>query len=398
MVTYEEALALVLENAPRMPAVTMSLAQAAGRVLAEDVVSDIALPPFDRSAMDGYAVRAADVTGVPAELHVVELIAAGYRPRAPVRAGECSRIMTGAPVPAGADAVIMIEDAEPLGEDRVRLFRAVKPGDNICFCGEDVHRGQAVVRQGARLRPFDIALAAAAGCTSLPVIAAPRVALLATGDEIVEPDHTPSDGRIRNCTSCALAARLGQVGIEAEYLGIAPDEPGALRARLEAGLERDVLIVSGGVSTGDHDLVAGLLRELGVMLLFQQVAVKPGRPAVFGRREHAIVFGLPGNPVATLVIAELLVIPALRKMMGEPNAQPDTVEATLDEPVSHKPDRMSLHPVTLRWAGDTWHARPVQYHGSADLAGAARGDGFAIIPQGRRELPLGATARVVRFH
>ena len=397
MLTYEEALAVVLENAPRLPVVAVTLAQACGRVLAEDVVSDMDLPPFDRSAMDGYAVRAADVAAVRAEFRVVELIAAGCTPRLPVRTGECSKIMTGAPIPAGADAVVMLEDAELLDEHRVRLLRSVKPGDNICFRGEDVRRGQAVVRQGARLRPFDISLAAAAGRTSLHVFAAPRVALIATGDEIVEPDQTPRDGRTRNSSSYAVAARCRQAGVEVEYLGIAPDQALALCARLEAGLERQVLVVSGGVSTGDYDLVPGLLRELGVMLLFEKVAVKPGHPTLFGRRHHTLVFGLPGNPVATLVIAELLLVPALRKMMGEPDPRPDMVEAVLDEPVSHKPNRMSLRPVSLRWAGNTWHARPVEYHGSADLAGAARGDGFAIIPQGQKELPVAGVARVVRF-
>jgi len=397
MPSLEQALELVMSNTPRLNTIDIALDAAAGRVLAEDVTSDVDLPPFNKSAMDGYAVRAEDVAAVPAELRVVEEIPAGSTPRRALRAGQCAKIMTGAPVPADADTVVMVEHTEPAGEGRVRILRAVSRGANICLLGEDVRRGQVVVAEGTRLRPFDVALAAAAGRTALRVCRAPDVAIVATGDEVVEPDQVPRPGQIRNSNSSAIAARLRQSGIEADYLGIAPDEPAALRAALEDGLRRDVLIVSGGVSMGDYDLVPNVLQELGVELIFRQVAVKPGRPTVFGRRGDVLVFGLPGNPVSTLVIAELVLLPALRRMMGEKAPAPAMLEAVLDAPLSHRGNRRSFRPVVLRWSDGAWRAAPVEYHGSADLAGAARGTAFAAIPEDARELARGATAWVLLF-
>ena len=394
-VPYDEALDTALTNVPRMPVVEVALAEAAGRVLVDDIACDVDMPPFDKSAMDGYAVRAADIATVPAELRIVEIIPAGFAPTKTICAGECAKIMTGAPVPQGADAVVMVEDTEPVGEDRVSIGRAVETGSNICLRGEDVRKGQTVVTAGTVLRPFDIALAAGSGRTPLSVYASPRVAIIATGDEVVESDRTPEMGQIRNSNSHAVAARLRNSGIAADYLGIAPDDPDATAELLRDGLTRDMLIVSGGVSMGDFDFVPGVLKGLGVEILFDSVAVKPGRPTVFGRVGDTVVFGLPGNPVSTLVITELLLMPALRRMMGEQNPAPTMLDAVLDAPISHKPKRASFRPVTLARSDGVWHATPVEYNGSADLAGAARGDGFAEIPKGVRELPAGAGARVL---
>jgi len=398
MLTYEQALNIVLANSARMPVIQTALTEATGRVLAEDIVSDVNMPPFDKSAMDGYAVRAQDVEKVPANLRVIDVIRAGYPSDKSVSAGECSKIMTGAPIPSGADAVVMVEDTEPLGDNRVRIRCGVSKGSNICPLGEEVLKDDVVVREATVLRPFEIALAAAAGRTTLHVYAAPQVAILATGDEIIEPGRMPRPGQIRNSNSPALVSRLRRIGIGADDLGIAPDESRALREHLQAGLTRNVLIITGGVSVGDYDLVPKLLADLGVTLLFEQIAVKPGRPTVLGKRDNTLVFGLPGNPVSTLLIAELLVVPALRRMMGEKDPLPPMQEAVLDEPVSHKPNRTSFRPVTVLWSGCTPHARPVKYHGSADLAGASRGDGFAAIPQGIAELPAGSTVRVLLFY
>ena len=395
LVPYDEALNIVLTSVPRLPVIQVGLADAVGRVLAEDIACDVDMPPFDKSAMDGYAVRAADIATAPAELRVVEIIPAGRAPTKTISTGECAKIMTGAPVPQGADTVVMVEETEPVGENRVSIQQAVETGSNICLRGEDVRKGQIVVTAGTVLRPFDIALAASSGRTPMPVYAIPRVAIIATGDEVVEPDRVPEMGQIRNSNSHAVAARLRNAGIAAEYLGIAPDDADATVRLLRDGLTRDLLIVSGGVSMGDYDFVPGALKELGVEILFDSVAIKPGRPTVFGRGGDTAVFGLPGNPVSTLVITELLLMPALRRMMGEQNPAPTMVEAVLDAPISHKPKRTSFRPVTLARLQGVWHAMPVEYNGSADLAGAARGDGFAEIPKGVRELPTGAGARVL---
>jgi molybdopterin molybdotransferase len=394
-VPYDEALQIVLTNVPRLPVVEVELAAAVGCVLAEDIVCDVDMPPFDKSAMDGYAVRAADITTAPVELCVVEIIPAGRAPTRAIGSGECAKIMTGAPVPQGADTVVMVEETEPVGEDRVSIQQAVQAGSNICLRGEDVREGQTVVTAGTVLRPFDIALAASSGRTPVPVYATPRVAIIATGDEVVEPDRSPEMGQIRNSNSHAVAARLRHAGIAAAYLGIARDDADATTRLLRDGLTRDALIISGGVSMGDYDLVPGLLKNLGVELLFEKIAVKPGKPTVFGRGGSTAVFGLPGNPVSTLVITELLLMPALRRMMGEQDPAPTMVDAVLDAAISHTPKRMSFRPVMLRRSEGAWHAKPVRYNGSADLAGAARGDGFAEIPQGVKELPAGAGVRVL---
>jgi len=397
MISLEEALAAVRENAGLMPPVEVDLRGAAGRVLIEDIASDVDMPPFDKSAMDGYAVRAADVADAPVELRVVEDIPAGQIPAEHVAAGLCAKIMTGAPVPDGADAVVRVEDTEPMSDDGVRILRGAEAGANICVRGEDVRRGDTVVSGGVVLRPFHVALAAAAGRKSVQVYGTPRLAIVATGDELVETDQIPGAGQIRNSNSHAIAARLAQAGVDAEYLGIAPDEHAALKAALEDGLGRDMLIVSGGVSMGDHDLVPGVLKELGVEIVFDSVAIKPGRPTVFGRRGAGLVFGLPGNPVSTLIISELLLVPALRRMMGEEHPAPAMIEAIVDAPLSHKPKRTSFRPVAARWADGAWHAAPVEYHGSADLAGAARGNAFAGLPRGVSEVPAGATVQVLLF-
>ncbi len=394
-IPYDDALDIVLTSVPLLTVVEVELADAVGRVLADDIACDVDMPPFDKSAMDGYAVRAADIAAAPAELRIVEIIPAGRAPTKTISTGECAKIMTGAPVPQGADTVVMVEDTEPVGEGRVSIQQAVEAGSNICLRGEDVRKGQVVVTAGTVLRPFDIALAAASGRTPLPVYAAPRVAIIATGDEVVEPDQTPEMGQIRNSNSHAVAARLRNAGIAAVYLGIVPDDATATVGLLRDGLTRDVLIVSGGVSMGDYDFVPGAFKELGVEILFDSVAVKPGRPTVFGRGGDTAVFGLPGNPVSTLMITELLLMPALRRMMGEQNPAPTMVEAVLDAPIRHKPKRASFRPVTLTQLEGVWHAKPVEYNGSADLAGAARGDGFAEIPKGARELPAGAGVRVL---
>ena len=397
VISLEQALDTVLAHAERLPPVEVALDAAVGRVLAEDIRSDTDLPPFDKAAMDGYAVRADDIAGVPSALQVVEDIPAGRAPERFVEKGQCAKIMTGAPVPRGADTVVMVEYTESSGDDEVRIMAVAAKGRNICFRGEDVKEGVVVVREGTVLRPLDIALAAAAGRGQVPVYGTPTVAILATGDEVIEPQGVPEPGQIRNSNSHALVARLRQSGLQADYLGIAPDDHAALRAAIEDGLQRDMLLVSGGVSMGDYDLVPGVLTELSVELIFQRVAVKPGRPTVFGTRGHKLVFGLPGNPVSTLVIAELLVIPALRHMMGQKNAAPAFVDAMLDGPLSHKGNRMSLRPVALRWPEGVCHAAPVEYHGSADLAGAARGNAFALIPEGVRELAAGSRTQVLMF-
>jgi len=395
VLTPEGALEIIRRTAGVLPPREVALEDAVGLVLAEDVISDVDLPPFRKSAMDGYAVRSEDLVAVPAELEVVEEVMAGQVPRRSVGPRQCAKVMTGAPVPQGADSVVMVEHTQPAAPGKVRVLRRVDKGRDICDKGEDIAKGQVALPRGTMIRPQEAAVLAATGKARVAVIPRPTVALLPTGNEVVEAGCTPGPGQVRDCNTHSLKARLGRLGIRPSYLGIARDEPDSLRRLLEEGLRSDVLIVSGGVSMGDLDLVPETLRALGVELLFERLAVKPGRPTVFGRRHRTLVFGLPGNPVSTLVIAELLLVPALRAMMGYPDPAPRIVEAVLEGPLSHKGNRRSYLPVRLRFEGGRWSARPVEYHGSADIVGFSRGNAVAAVPEGVRRLEAGERTQVV---
>ena len=317
MIPVEEALEIVLREAAALPVEEVALDDALSRVLAEDVASDLDLPPFDRSAMDGYALRAADVAGAPAALEVVGEVRAGQWPDLTIGPGQAVRIMTGAPVPSGADAVQPVEKTQPLDEFRVTILTAVAQGANVAPRGCEVRAGDVLLRarsrdrprgdRGARLRRQAPACASGDG---------PSLALLVTGDEIVEVSATPGPAQIRNSNGPAVAAQARLAGADVRLLGVAPDRQDAVAEALRAGLAADVLVVSGGVSAGDYDLVEPALLDLGATFLFTKVAIKPGAPLVFGRRGGTLVFGLPGNPVSAQVTFDLFVRPALLKMQG----------------------------------------------------------------------------------
>ena len=399
MLEIDEAQQIVLRTVRRMPVVEAPLRDALGLVLAEDVAADADAPPFDKSAMDGFAVRAADLAELPATLQVIETIPAGRMPQREVGAGQVSRIMTGAPIPDGADTVVMVEHTEAVepdaGAERVRIDRAPKQGANICRQGEDIRRGTPALLAGTHIRPAEIALLAALGAARPKVYRRPTVAVLATGDELVEADKPIDGARIRNSNSPALQARLSQLGVPVRMLGIACDVADELRRAVLEGLESDVLMISGGVSMGSFDLIPGVLVECGVELLFEKVAIKPGKPTVFGRHSGGYVFGLPGNPVSTLVIAELFAIPALKRMMGLTDVMPTVASATLDGELRHKADRRSYRPVVATTEDGSLRATPVKYEGSADLMGLTRGNALGVIPAGVERLGPGAEIEVV---
>jgi len=382
MISPDEALEIVLAKAPLLGPESVPLADAVGGVLAETVASDIDLPPFDKSAMDGYAVRRQDVARVPADLVMLEELPAGVAPTRTVTAGACAKIMTGAPVPPGADAVIPVEDTEALPGGRVRILRAVAGRTCICVRGEDVRQGATVLERGHVLGSAEVGLLASVGRERVAIGRRPRVAILATGDELVPVSAVPGPGQTRNANSSILLACCRRAGVPADDLGVARDNKTDLGAKTCEGLRRDVLLVSGGVSMGEWDLVPAVFAEFGAAVHFATVRMKPGKPTLFATHGEHLVFGLPGNPVSTLVAFRLFVWPALRKMMGHPQPAPPPVEADLAGKVSVRGDRTSYIPGLLRCENERWVAHAIQTRGSADLVGFCRADALLILEPG----------------
>jgi molybdopterin molybdotransferase len=397
--TVEEALAAVIELARPMPAEAVPLESALRCVLAEDVAADMDLPPFDKSLVDGYAVRSEDLGGPERRLRIGETIVAGQVPSRPLGPREAAVIMTGAPVPSGCDAVVMLERTLPDGGDVWVEEPEVRAGQNILPRAREMRAGDRILGAGTVLKPAHLGVLASVGRTPVRVVR-PRMAIVPTGDELVEPERTPGPGQIRNSNAIMLRALALEEGAAAESLPTAPDEPVELRRILERGLDFDVLIVTGGVSAGQRDLVPAALAELGVRRVFHKVRLKPGKPLWFGigparaGRPGTLVFGLPGNPVSSLVVFLLFVRPALAVLAGRVGPIPGTIEARLTCGFRHRGDRPTYHPARLtegsglgpgpdgspRLAIET-----LTWHGSADLRTAAAADGFAAFAAGDRD-------------
>ena len=395
MVSVEQALEIVLRETPALPQEEVSLEDALGRVLALDLAADRDLPAFDRSAMDGYALRAEDTRDAPTALEVVGEVRAGEWPALSVGRGHAVRIMTGAPLPEGATAVQQVEKTRPLDEFRVTILAAVAEGQNVAPRGSEVRAGQLVLERGRVVDPAAIGVLATAGQARVSVARRPRVALLVTGDEIVGVADTPGPAQIRNSNGPAVAAQARLAGASVEWLGIAPDRQDAIAAALRKGLAADVLVVSGGVSAGDYDLVEPALLELGVTLLFTKVQVKPGAPLVFGRAGETLVFGLPGNPVSAQVTFELFVRPALLKLQGASVLARPRVRVELAAGVRNRSGRKSHLPARVRFEEGRLVARPLRSSGSGDLVAHARANALVVLEAEREEAAPGETAEAV---
>jgi molybdopterin molybdotransferase len=391
MLSVAEAQALVLQHASPLPPVPAPLSPAAlGLVLAEEVVSDLDMPPYDKSLMDGFALRAGDLPDGRGILTVIEEIHAGQTPRKAVGPGQAARIMTGAPLPAGADAVVMVERSRMLDSERVQLDdRAVRPGQNVLPRAKEMRRGETVLAPGAVLRPQEFGLLATVGRTSVRVHPAPRVAILSTGDEVVEPGQVPGPGQIRNSNGPMLTALVSRAGGLPNYLGIAGDRLESLRPLVAEGLRASVLILSGGVSAGQRDLVPGVLQEQEVQPHFHKVEMKPGKPVFFGSRGQTLVFGLPGNPVSTLVCFELLVRPALRRLLGHADPGPRVRTAVLARDFAYNTDRPTYHPARLEETSSGWAVQPVAWFGSPDLRALVQANALVLLPPGNQRHPAG---------
>ena len=378
MISVEEATARILAAFAPLPAETVSIAGALGRVLAEDVVARVTQPPADVSAMDGYAVRAADVATVPVTLRQIGMAPAGGAFGGTVGAGECVRIFTGGPVPHGADAIVIQEDTEAAGE-RITIKESAARGRYVRPAGLDFRAGDAGLKAGRAIGVRDVALAAAMNHPWVRVHRKPRIAILATGDEVVMPGEPIGPNQIVSSNGLALAALVAACGGEPIQLGVAPDRADALQSLTAGARNADLLVTSGGVSVGEHDLVRSALQAKGLALDFWQIAMRPGKPLMFGRIEGTPVLGLPGNPVSSLVCATLFLRPALAKMLGTRDAASQTSKAILGRDLGANDRRQDYLRATLATdASGRTVASPFERQDSSMLATLAKADCLII--------------------
>lgn len=406
MMEVSEAVAAVLREVTAFEPQAIALLDALGLVLAEDVYADADSPPFDKSLVDGFAVRLADCVQ---SLPVIEVVSAGQVSTRALDQSAAIQIMTGAPLPVGAEAVVPVEltsmQTDANGESLVTIPANVatwKPNTNILRRGASTKRGDLVVASGSELRPQELGALAEVGCSRVLTRRRPRIGVLATGDELVAIEQTPGPGQIRNSNETLLCAQIRRAGAEPLPLGVARDERAHLRQRIEIGLQADVLVLSGGVSMGDKDLVPSELSAAGVRQVFHKVNVKPGKPVWFGVLDKSptartLVFGLPGNPVSSLVCFELFVRAALRKLMGVIPATPTVINARLTQAHTTKGDRPTYQPARLEWLADGPTVTAVPWVGSSDLRATVAANAMALFPIGDRTYPVGSAIEVIAW-
>ena len=392
MLSFDQALNIVKEKMAaanlRPGREVVSLDQARGRVLAEDAVADRDYPPFHRSIRDGFAVRAEDVVAPPAELHLLGEVRAGGHFAGTLGKGECVSIMTGAPLPDGADAVVMVEYTESHG-DRVKAQRAVQSRENVVQRGSEAREGTRVLARGRRLGAAELGLLATVGKSRVAVFARPSVAIIPTGDEVVPVEQQPEWFQIRNSNAVSLSAQVDDAGGIPRCLDVAPDRPEVLHSTIQEGLRSDLLLLTGGVSVGKYDFVEQVLADLGAEFYFRSVALRPGKPLVFGRVAGKFFFGLPGNPVSTFVTFALFARPALEVLGGADFEAPVFLRARLGKPLQQRTGLTAFLPARLeRMSGDPV-VSPVGWQGSGDLVGVAAANCFIVVHPDQTSLAPG---------
>lgn len=391
VLSFDEARKVVLAHAQPPPSLRrerVSLRDALDRVLAEKITADRDYPPFPRATRDGYAVRAADVAKVSTTLRLLGQIKAGDLATEKVLAGTCIEIMTGAAVPEGADAVVMVEFTKSVG-DQITIERTVASGENVVPRGAEGKQGERVLPAGTQLRAQEIAVCASVGYAQIEVFARPTVAILSTGDEVVEIDASPGPVQIRNSNAHSLAAQVRAAGGEPRILPIAPDEKNRLRKLIEEGLKADLLLLSGGVSMGKYDLVEQVLSELSAEYFFTGVKIQPGKPLVFGRVRDKHFFGLPGNPVSTMVTFELFARAMLEALSGATPAPLPFLQAKLASEVKTKTGLTRFLPGKLTPRIDGSSVAMVPWNGSGDVFAQARANCLLVVPPDREKIPAG---------
>lgn len=395
MISFEQARKIVFRHVALKKPQRLSLIEARGLVLAEDVRARLDGPAFNRSVMDGFAVRARDAAWPGAVLKIAGVVLAGGRADQRLCPGEAIQVATGAELPPGADAVVAKEDADAGPQGRVKVLKKMSRGEYVYFRGSDFKKGSLLLKKGEVLGDVAIALLASQGIVRVLAYPRPRVALISTGDEVVEPGRPLRSGQIWNATAPMLLSMLRSMGIEAVYLGIAPDQKSSLKNLLRRGLAYDVLLVTGAVSVGARDFAPGILAELGVKTLFHKVRMRPGKPLLFGRRLGCMVFGLPGNPLSTWIGFSLFVKPALLASSGLSGAL-EAESGHLARPAYNESGRLSFLPARLQERGLKKIVYPLPYSGSADLLAASRADVFFILEASTRQRAVGSRVDFMR--
>ena len=388
MITYEKAIEIVQSNIIQLGTERVELPKSLNRVLREDIFSDMNMPPFNKSAMDGFACRKEDIGN---ELEIIESIQAGYKPKKIVGKNQCSKIMTGAQIPEGADCVIIFEDVEYISENKIKFLKE-KTSNNICYKGEDVIVGQKLLSSGIRITEKVISSIAMVGNWQPLVSIKPKVGIISTGDEIVEPYAKPNESQIRNTNAYQLLFQVEKFGCIPNYYGIVKDKQEEILSALKkAKEENDLIILTGGVSMGEFDLIPESLKKVGFNLLFEKVQQQPGKPTVFGKDESKFVFGMPGNPVSSFIMFEFFAKQLLAGMMG---LKTFYKELNLELGQSYKrkrSERLGRIPVQIN---DKGKVIPVEYHGSAHINSLVDADGIISIPIGVVELKEGTKVNV----
>ncbi|NUM80426.1 molybdopterin molybdotransferase MoeA [bacterium] len=398
MISVDEARSIILHSASELDSVAQPSAESAGFVLAEDVVSGEAIPPFDNSAMDGYAVRSEDVQNAsqdrPVILNVIDVVQAGVASLKTLGVNEAIQIMTGAPLPRGADAVVMVEHTEKLGENLVKIFASAGKHENCRFAGDDIRKGQLVFEKGRRLKSYDTGVLASIGRKEVTVLRKPRVAILSTGNELIGVDEPLTPGKIRSSNNIALHSLLIHYGAIPFDFGIARDTPEDTEKQLARAMEYDIILTSGGVSMGEYDFVRETLQHLGIEIKFWKVRQKPGKPLVFGTKGDQLFFGLPGNPVSSIVCFELYVVPAMYKMMGL-TYSPLIIHARCKHAINKKNGLRHFLRAIISKNGKDFEVELTGNQSSGVLSSLSYADGLIDLAEGRGHVGEGETVEVV---
>ncbi|MDA3884215.1 MAG: molybdopterin molybdotransferase MoeA [Candidatus Delongbacteria bacterium] len=396
MIDFNIALELVGEIAQTLDSVTIPVVNSVGYILDEDIYSPLDMPPFIKSAMDGYAFKNELKDYTKNQLKNIGMVAAGDFFTGNVKSDECISIMTGAPLPDSTDTVIPIENTEKEGEF-INFNKNLITGANVCQKGEDISKGALILEKGILIKVSHIALLSSAGYKIIKVIRKPRIAILNTGSEIIEPGEELKAGQIYNSNGQMLQAMCNNLNYDADYIGIAEDTEETLKNAIKQGLEYDILLISGGVSMGEFDLVPDMLKESGVEKVFHKVKIKPGKPLFFGQHSNGLVFGLPGNPLSNFVGFTLFVTTAVRKISSQSDIYPEFRTGTMTKEFKQRPGRRNFFPATIEKNNDKYFITPVNSNGSADIMSLSKADGFLIAHENASVIKEGETTEFILF-